>query len=490
MHKKHFWKKVRHINKKTTKNSLEYSIKEGSAFSVMSGFGKNYLSTFAVALNATNMHLAFLNSFPTLIGSIIQIFGARITDYTGKRMELILKTVMLQALMWLPLFFLPLLFRDYSMHFLIFFATLNYVLEVFGAPAWNSLMGDIVKENERGIYFGRRNKINGVVAFGSVVCAGLVLSIFEGVNKWIGFFILFTIAFVARIVSYYYMKKIHEPKYKVELSRKYNFGQFLRSLNDTNFGRFITYNTLFKFVVNMASPFFIPFLLLNAGYSYLELTLALSASAIASFLVMMYWGRNADIFGNRKIMMICGFLIPLIPLLWVFSHNLIFILIVQCLSGFVWSGYNLTSSNFVYDTVEPGKRTKGFAFYNLFWGIAVFLGSIIGGIFASILPQSGLGVTSLISSNYEIVFLCSAILRLVIMVVYMPKFKEVRKVKPAEAHVLFFKLVAVRPLSGIIVNTVGSLDFTYKQLKKHYKKPYEYLIKQTGLTDNTNSEKK
>ncbi|MBT4541060.1 MFS transporter [Candidatus Woesearchaeota archaeon] len=477
--KQKFWRNVKRINKKTTNESLKYSIKDGSAYSVMNGFGRDYLSTFAVALSATNTHLAFLNSLPTLISSIFQLYAAKITDYTGQRMKIILKAILLQALNWLPLFLLPILFQKYShgfsLIFLIFFVTVSYVLEAMTIPAWNSLMGDIVKENERGRYFGLRNKITGSVAFASVVIAGLILSLFEGINIWIGFGILFSVACIARLISYQYMKEIYEPKYKIALKKKYNIIQFMRSMKETNFGRFVNFNAIFKFVVNIASPFFVPFLLLNAGFSYLQLTIALSAATVSSFLVMLYWGRNADVFGNKKIMIVCGLLIPLIPLLWVINHSFYFIIFVQCLSGFVWSGYNLASSNFIFDTVSPEKRARGVAFYNLAWGIAVFVGSMIGAFLSNVFPAKGIGF--MINSNYEMIFLISAILRFTAMAVYMNRFKEVRKVEPADVHVLFFKLVAVRPLSGMVVSAVGSLDFTYKQVKKHYKKPYEFTSK-------------
>ncbi|MFH1439010.1 MAG: MFS transporter [Candidatus Woesearchaeota archaeon] len=460
-----FWKKIKNINKKTISESLEYSIKEGSAYSVMSGFGKDYLSTFAVALGATNMHLAFLNSFPTLVASIFQLVGARIIDYTGQRMRLILKSVFFQALVWLPLFFIPLLFDEFGPIFLIAFVSLNYMLEALSAPAWNSMMGDIVKENERGTYFGRRNKINGMVAFSSVITAGIILSLFEDTNKWIGFGILFSVACIARLVSHYYMKKIYEPKYKIELIKKYTLFEFFKSIKNTNFGSFVTFNTLLKFAVNISAPFFVPFMLIYLGFSYIQLTVVLSASTITSFLVMLYWGKHADLFGNRIVMIICGILVPFIPLLWLVSHNIYYLVAIQCFSGFVWSGYNLASSNFVFDTVLPERRAKGFAFYNLSLGIAVFLGSIVGAFLINMFSKNGLNILS----NYEVIFLVSGVLRFIVMAKYMWKFKEVRKVESGKMHVLFFKLVAVRPLSGMIVTAIDSLDLTYKGLDITYK---------------------
>lgn len=463
-----FWRKIRQINKVTLRHSLRSSVKEGASYSAMVGFGKEYLSTFAVFLKASSMHLAMLNSFPTLVSGIFQLFGAKITDYTGERMKLILHAVLLQALMWIPLFFMAFFFETYSILLVILFSTLISVFEAVFAPAWNSLMSDIVKAEERGAYFGKRNKVCGAVSFLSIVSAGLILSFFEGTNKWIGFFILFSIACIARIVSYIYMHKIYEPTYKVELAKKYTFTEFFKSMKDSNFGKFVVFNALFKFSENIASPFFIPFLLMFAGYSYFQLMIALCASTVTSFLVMMYWGKNADLFGNRNVLIICALLIPLIPLSWTISNNLWWIVIAQCFSGFVWSGYNLASSNFIFDTVPAEKRVKGVAIYNFFWGVTLFVGSLIGGLLVVFFTNTHPNYNSWIGSPYELVFIISASLRLITVVLYLPSFKEVRRVNKTNMPEMFFELVAVKPISGMAIRTVHSFEHTVGFIKEEY----------------------
>ena len=464
--KLNFWNHIKQINFRHNHESLQNSIKEGAAYSVMNGFGKEYLSTFAVFLKASSMHLAFLNSFPTLMSSIFQLFGAKITEYTGERLKIILHAVLLQAIIWLPLFFLPLFFKEHSLLIIIIFATLINMLEAVFAPAWNSLMGDIVRQDERGVYFGRRNKICGAISFVSVVIAGLILAFFESYNKWIGFFIVFVIACAARIVSYSYMHKIYDPGYKVSLVKKYTFIEFFQSIKNTNFGKFVLFNALFKFAENVASPFFVAFLLLSAGYSYLELTIVLCASAVTSFMVMMYWGRNADLFGNRNVLVVCSLLIPLVPFSWTISNSIYWLIIAQCFSGFVWSGYNLASSNFIFDTVPSEHRAKGVAIYNFFWGVALFIGSVLGGLLLSYLIKAPLRYNNFISSPYEIVFVLSACLRMIVVLLYLPSFKEVRKVRSKEMPVLFFELVAVKPISGVAIKTVHGFEQTVDKIKE------------------------
>ena len=49
------------------------SIKEGSAWSLMEGFGSRYITPYALYLGASNSQIGFLSSFPGLLGNIFQI---------------------------------------------------------------------------------------------------------------------------------------------------------------------------------------------------------------------------------------------------------------------------------------------------------------------------------------------------------------------------------------------------------------------------------
>lgn len=56
-----------------TKN---YSIKDGAAWSVMYGFGEQYVVPFALKIGATASQIGILNSVPAFIGALFQLLGA------------------------------------------------------------------------------------------------------------------------------------------------------------------------------------------------------------------------------------------------------------------------------------------------------------------------------------------------------------------------------------------------------------------------------
>jgi len=97
------------LSEKEIEKTKKYSIVEGSFYHVMYGFGEQYIVPFALKLGASASQVAILSSVPYFLGSISQLIGAKLTDIYKKRKNLITMAVILQALIWLPIFFYLLL---------------------------------------------------------------------------------------------------------------------------------------------------------------------------------------------------------------------------------------------------------------------------------------------------------------------------------------------------------------------------------------------
>src|SRR5207249_886114 len=72
------------------------------------------------------------------------------------RKALILVGAAGQAVVWLPLLALPLVFREDAPWLLIACAVAYVAMGHFAIPAWNSLITDLVDPDQRGAYFGQR----------------------------------------------------------------------------------------------------------------------------------------------------------------------------------------------------------------------------------------------------------------------------------------------------------------------------------------------
>ena len=79
-------KLLREVKIKVLKRrTMRLSIKEGSATSVMSGFGDSYIVPFAVALKSNNFQISMLTSLTGLISPIAQTFGSNLMEKNPRK---------------------------------------------------------------------------------------------------------------------------------------------------------------------------------------------------------------------------------------------------------------------------------------------------------------------------------------------------------------------------------------------------------------------
>ena len=447
---------------KTKKNSII----DGSGYSVMFGFGEQYVTPFAIQLGATNSQVGILATAPSFIGSLFQIVGAKLTDDWKDRKKIVAWFVLFQALILLPLFIVP--FYTKSVLFLTIIFTLYMIFSNIMAPAWSSWIGDVIPADQRARYFSVRNKIVISSMVFSVLFAGLILTYFTNIDIWIGFGILFGIAFVGRIISWVYTKGQFEPRYEVHPDSYFSFKDFIKKMPETNFGNFVIFRSLMAFAVMIASPFFAVYMLRNLGFNYLEYTLVVIAPMLVKSLTMTYWGKYSDRFGTRNIMSVSALLIGTIPLWWFLAGYffegkyfiLYIIIIAESISGFAWAGFELTTFNYILETVKPEKRPRCFAYFNVVFGIAVLLGGLLGSFLVSEIV-SFWGINVLL-----IVFFISFVARIIIATILSSRIKEVRVNKKIDGTRLFFDLVLARPLNGALHQTHMTLILAEQEIER------------------------
>ena len=181
--------------------ALKTSIVEGSAASFSFGTGSSYITPFALAIGANPLQIGFLSSFSGLLNPLAQVFGSRMMEKSSRK-TLVLRFVFLQALMWIPIALLGLLywkglFQTYAVYALIGIYSLVVIFGGLSGPAWFSWMGDIVPPEEKGRYFAKRNRATGAVGMAAALMAAFLLDIFRTKGlALLGFTILFSLAFL------------------------------------------------------------------------------------------------------------------------------------------------------------------------------------------------------------------------------------------------------------------------------------------------------
>ncbi|MFH0985072.1 MAG: MFS transporter, partial [Candidatus Omnitrophota bacterium] len=182
------------------------------------------------------------------------------------------------------------------------------------------------------------------------------------------------------------------------------------------------------------------YMLRDLHFSYLTYMSVHMGAIVASLISFPIWGKHADKIGNAKVLKVTSLLIPLIPILWLFSTNLVYLFVIEIFAGFVWGGFNLCSLNFIYDAVSPGKRTRCLGYFGFINGVATFMGAGLGGYLAERLP-------ALNGSRILMLFVISAALRFLSHFLLSRHFHEVRPAAQKVSSVeLFFSVVGITPL--------------------------------------------
>lgn len=444
------------------------SVKEGSFTSLMDGFGLRYITPYALALGATNFQIALLGSLPTLLGDFAQLSTLKLIEKFSRK-KIVLLSVIFQAIMWLPLILIGWL---YFTSRLSTFTASCWTIAIYAAivlagaiasPAWSSWMKDILT-SESGRYFSRRNEIITGLVLISLLISGFILRHFQKEEVIIGFTIIFIIAFLGRSTAAYLFTKKYEPQYIYNKKSAFSLLDFAEHLTSNNYGRFVLFITVISFATTIAGPFFSVYMLKDLEMDYLSYTLVIISPIVSTLVFLPIWGKFSDVHGNVKILKITGYLIPLIPLLWMISPLLgslgytpliFYLFIIEVFSGFSWAGFNHATATFIYDAVSKEKMPYCVAYFNILTGIGLFLGAMLGGYFAS-LTSVPLGLSPILFT-----FLISGILRVAAVMIFLPLIKEVKPVTPfnfkqsfrhhfeedrAILTTQFWKLVGYRPI--------------------------------------------
>ena len=169
------------------------------------------------------------------------------------------------------------------------------------------------------------------------------------------------------------------------------------------------------------------------------------------------WGRIADVYGNRLILIVTSISLPIVPSLWLLSDNFWALLLFQALSGLSWSGFTLSAGNLLYELVPQTRRAAYVAFHNVGTAAGVFAGAMLGALLEVVLPPRGvlLGESATLS-NLLYLFVISGIARAIVAALLARRVRELRKPRRAlSAPALVLRVTGLNAMVGFIYDFIG-----------------------------------
>ncbi len=342
-----------------------------------------YLSLFVLALGASRAQIGLMSALSSLSAALFLLPGASLVERWGRRKPLVVSTgggVGRATLLLLAL--LPLAFSGQTaIAVAIALIVLRSVAGNLCFPAWMSLTADIVPLSWRGRYFSSRNIVMSVAGMAMTYLVGLLITRVGGLA---GYQMALGLAFAIGVISTYSFARIHEPPLTTPPKTGHNArGSLFRHLRAyPGFVAFCGTATLWNFSLNIAGPFFTVYLVEGLGAAASMVGLLSVVSGLAALPGQRLFGILADRWGPRRVQLLAGLLIPILPLCWLLVRSPWHVVPIDMAGGFLWAGYNLAAFNFLLTLMPEERRARFSALHQVLVTVAQAGGAALGGVVA------------------------------------------------------------------------------------------------------------
>lgn len=406
-----------------TLSSLRLSIADGIFANIFANLtGGIFLGAFALLLGCTPWQLGLIAAIP-FFGNFAQILGAFLLEKIPRHKTLTIVFAAAARLSWFPLtvavLTTPLQGFGHLVGLLFLTVTCYHFLAAISGVSWLTWMSALVPAEIRGRFFGLRNAAVGAAAMLSTLLGGLFLDWckkhYGSLFPRPGFGVLFSIGLVCGLISLLFLSLKAANNQPAPAKTRFA-GSLGAALRDRNFIKLVQFAALWSFAVNVASPFFLIYMLEELKIQYTWISLYTVLSATADLIGMWLWGHFSDRYGNKPVLTIGVTMVSAFPLTWLFtSQNPLTIVLlipaIHLMGGFFMAGYNLCSVNLIFKTVARSSNASFFALWAACNGLAAGVGSLVGGWFANHMEMIEDGMGGGMLSGFKLLFLISGVLR-------------------------------------------------------------------------------
>ena len=275
--------------------------------------GGPFLAAFVLALGASNYEIGLIASI-AFIGEFMQIPGLYMLKVLMKRRALAVTTGLLYRLLWALIILTPFLFAKRGVAFVTTCLIASALVSGLMTPAWNSLIRELVPRKIMGRFFSRRLMYSNAAAIILTLAGGYFIDFWRKVapnTTPYAYSTIFAIGLTVGIVSVYAISRLPERTMIVE--EKTTMSELLmRPVQDENFRHLLAFTGAWTFAVNLASPFFIVYMIKRLELSLTLVTTLIITSQVINLLFLRVWGKLVDRFSNKSVLAVSGplFLLP------------------------------------------------------------------------------------------------------------------------------------------------------------------------------------
>lgn len=383
-----------------------------------------YLTGLALALGANELQYGKLAG-AIFVGGSLQLILVPILHRLGSRKAFCLAGLGTTRLLRLALAASPLLILTgmtpgQIMWVMFFLLLISAITGTASETARQSWMSDLVPSGRLGRFIGWRAFVMRFAAMAAILIYSLHIELWRraGLDLVTGFQILIVFGTGLGVIGLICLGKSPEPPMQERLAGVTGFQGITLPLRDPRFRKFIVFQCLWSFSMPIAGLFFHMYMLEYLGFRHQPFGYFLvAATDIISLAIGMVsaraWGRLADRWGTKRMLLRVGFVMALFPLLWIPVTPpvrwLVFLIVLIRVFG---SGCETGIMALPMQIAPEHQRAVYLGVYRSAACVMTAIAPVVGGAIAVHVGSSFATIGSFTFNGFHVLFVISTIGRL------------------------------------------------------------------------------
>lgn len=394
------------------RKDLRAIMADGVASNAMIGLGETYLPAFVLALTASQVASGLVATGPMFLGALLQLVSPYVVRSWHSYRRWVVVGTLVQASLFIPLALGA--WRGAMPCAAVFLcASVYWGTGMAGGTSWNAWIGPLIPRRVRARYFASRTRYGQLGQLLAFLVGGAWLQWGAGWGEPLRpFALIFLAAAAIRFFSAWLLQITGEPSKPGPEVATLQPRQLWARVRQDRLGPTLLYILAVQSSVQIASPYFTPYMLRHLGFSYSCYVQMLCASYLAKVVCLPWLGRLVDRWGAKRMATVWGLAIAPIPALWLVSDSFGYLLLLQVLGGAIWAGFELSMLLLWFGSIPQAQRVSILTVFNLGNATAVLLGSLAGGALLSALDAQ--------PEAYWTLFALSSLARLLALGLVLP----------------------------------------------------------------------
>jgi MFS family permease len=383
------------------KQNEKYSILNGAASTFSNGIVTSYIPLLAISVvGASNQQVGLISSLPSLMTMLAMIPGAWWINRLEQKKGITAASIFVARFFIFLLMLIPFFYKEWQAWILVGVVAAMGLPNALATLSWQSFIGDLIPDERRGSFFSERNRVLTLVGMIVTFLIGFIMQFFDKHSPG-PYQVVFLLCFIFGLIEVFYLIKHKEiPLKRVKKESSKGLGKTFGIFKHKPYFYFLVCAILFNFGWQMAWPLFNIYQINYAHASAFWISLFTVANQISQMASYKWWGRSAEKWGNSVMLSVAGIGMACAPILTVLSKNLIYLTLINFLTGIFVAGTVMLLFNQLLHVSPDHNRTSFIANYNF----------LIAGM-GFIAPQFGVYLLEAYSMNSAMII--STVLRLV-----------------------------------------------------------------------------